>query len=215
MKLRTAFIALAAASVSLPALADVTLTLPSTAELILVNGKSAEGNDALTLKDGMNQVAFRYEGGYRDNGDYTLFSSNVMIIKFDGTNADYTLKLPNIKSEIEGSRFNKKPVITLLDENDKPAEFKQDRLIKNGIQFGRNFEAEIAAYNQTSKPAALAGAVAVTTLPAVVATTTPATNTAATVAPQQGENTAESMLNYWYSQADEATKARFKARISQ
>ncbi|MGF1834674.1 YccT family protein [Photobacterium sanguinicancri] len=214
MKLRTAFIVLAAASVSLPALADVTLTLPSTAELILVNGKSAEGNDTLTLKDGMNQVAFRYEGGYRENGDYTLFSSNVMIIKFDGTNADYTLKLPNIKSEIEGSRFNKKPVITLLDENDKPAEFKQDKLIKNGIQFGRNFEAEIAAYNQTSKPAALSGAVAVTTLPAVVATT-PTTNTAASVAPQQGENTAESMLNYWYSQADEATKARFKARISQ
>ncbi|MGF1692960.1 YccT family protein [Photobacterium kagoshimensis] len=214
MKLRTAFIALAAASVSLPALADVTLTLPSTAELVLVNGKSAGGNNTLTLKDGANQVAFRYEGGYRENGDYSLFSSNVMIIKFDAANADYTLKLPKITSEIEGNRFNKKPVINLTDASGKAANFEQGRLIKNGIQFGRDFEAEIAAYNQTSQPAALAGAVAVTTLPAVISPTTPAKNNAAPVV-QQGENTAENMLNYWYSQADEATKARFKARISQ
>lgn len=213
MKLRTAFIALAAASASLPALADVTLALPSTAELVLVNGKSAEGNDTLTLKDGTNQVAFRYEGGYRENGDYTLFSSNVMIIKFSGTNANYTLELPKISSEIEGNRFNKKPVINLTDANGKAAEFEQGRLIKNGIQFGRDFEAEMAAYNQTSQPAALAGAFAVTTLPAIVTPAAPTTSNTSPV--PQGENTAENMLNYWYSQADEATKARFKARISQ
>ncbi|OAN17654.1 hypothetical protein A3K86_01655 [Photobacterium jeanii] len=216
MKLRTACIALAAASLSLPALADVTVNLPTTASLVLVNGKSIDGTDTLSLKDGTNQIAFRYEGGYRENGDYTVYSSDVIIMKFDGNKANYTLKLPKINSEIEGNRFNKKPKIALVDASGNDVKFEQGKLIKHGIQFGRNYEAEMAAYNQTEQPAALIGAVAVTTLPATVTPAVTSTQPVAKTSPTpQGENVAENMLNYWYSQADEATKARFKARINQ
>ncbi|GAL08649.1 hypothetical protein JCM19237_136 [Photobacterium aphoticum] len=31
----------------------------------------------------------------------------------------------------------------------------------------------------------------------------------------QPRNVAENMLNYWYEQADEVTRARFKAKINQ
>ena len=61
MKLRTAIIALTACGLSFPTLADVNLELPKSAELVLVNGVDAEGNNALTLKDGKNQIAFRIE----------------------------------------------------------------------------------------------------------------------------------------------------------
>ncbi|PSW03709.1 YccT family protein [Photobacterium lipolyticum] len=209
MKLRTAILALTACGLSFPSLADMNIDLPDSAELILVNGVKAEGNDTLTLKNGQNQIAFRYDDGFRENGEYSLFRSDVVIMTFTGIDTHYSLTLPKLRSSLEGREFNRKPALTLTDKSGTPVTFEQGKLMKNGMQLGRDFEAEIAAYNQTSQPAAVAAI-------SLQATSQLATNINTNTANQaQGENVAENMLNYWYEQADEATRIRFKSRINQ
>ncbi|MGR5147160.1 DUF2057 family protein [Photobacterium alginatilyticum] len=213
MKFRTAILALAACGLSFSALANVTLELPYSAELVLVNGVETSGNDPLSLENGENQIAFRYQDSYRENGEHQMFKSDVVIMKFSGQDGTYQLKLPKLRTEQDAQRFNRSPAITLTDKQGKSVEIQQDKLIKHGLQFGRDFEKEIAQYNLTDKPAALKSAIATTTLPAILPASGSTQPTAE--ATQQGQNVAESMLNYWYSQADEATRERFKARINQ
>lgn len=108
----------------------------------------------------------------------------------------------------------------MVAANGEKITFEQDKLIKSGLQFGRDFEKEIAIYNQSGKAAAVATTAAVAAT-AAVPTTLPATAAPAATSPkppvdqQQTRNVAENMLNYWYEQADEATRARFKAKINQ
>ncbi|WP_064603165.1 YccT family protein [Photobacterium sp. J15] len=204
MKLRTAILALTACGLSFPSLADINLELPYSAELVLVNGVKKDGNEPLVLKNGENQIAFRYQDGYRENGEYQLFKSDVIIVKFNGQDANYRLEMPKLRNEMETFKFNNNPSIKLTDTNGQAINFEQDKLMKSGIQFGRDYEAEMVAYNLTDNAAAMKSA-AITTLPAKVDLD----------GKQQGENVAETMLNYWYEQADPATQARFKARINQ
>ncbi|ELR67685.1 hypothetical protein C942_01615 [Photobacterium marinum] len=204
MKLRTAILALTACGLSFPSLADINLELPYSAELVLVNGIKKDGNEPLVLKNGENQIAFRYQDGYRENGEYQLFKSDVIIVKFNGEDANYRLEMPKLRNEMETFKFNNNPSIKLTDNNGQTINFEQDKLMKSGIQFGRDYEAEMVAYNLTDNAAAMKSA-AITTLPAKVNLD----------GKQQGENVAETMLNYWYEQADPATQARFKARINQ
>ena len=214
MKFRTAILFLAACGLSLPTLADVRLELPNSAELVLVNGQNADGNEPLVLENGDNQIAFRYKDNYRENGEHQLFKSDVIILTFFGENTDYKLELPSLKSTQETQKFNKHPRFTLEDNQGNQVEFAQDKLIKHGLQFGRDFEAEIAVYNQTDNPAALKTAVAVTTLPEINPANMTSPQTNGKQQPQR-TNVAENMLNYWYQQADEATRERFKAQINQ
>ena len=70
--------------------------------------------------------------------------------------------------------------------------------MKNGIQFNRDLVAELAVYNQTSKPASLNQS-----KPIII----PAGS-------ESEGDVAGKMLDYWYSKADEKTRAQFKARIN-
>lgn len=214
MKFRTAILALAACGLSFPTLADIKLALPYSAELVLINGIEADGNDPVSLKNGENQIAFRYQDSYRENGEHQLFKSDVVIVKFSGQDSTYNLELPKLRNAQDAQKFNKSPSLTLTDEQGNPVDYAQDKLMKHGLQFGRNFEAEIATYNQTDKPAALKSAMAITTLPAITAAPTAKPAVDGKPLPQ-GKNVAENMLNYWYAQADEATRERFKAHINQ
>lgn len=207
MKFRTALIAITACGLSFPSLADVTLELPYQAELVLVNGVAKGGNDPLNLPDGVNQIAFTYKDSLRENGDDHLFKSDVIIVKFDATDTAVTLDLPKFRTSQDAKKFNKEPQFALVDNAGNKLAFKQDKLMKAGLQLGRNYEEEITAYNVSGNIAAIAPVVAVT-LPADI----PA---AAKPGDPQVRNVAENMLNYWYAQADEATRARFKAKINQ
>ncbi|UXI02474.1 DUF2057 domain-containing protein [Photobacterium sp. TY1-4] len=210
MKLHTALLALAACGLSTAALAEVKVELPYSSELVLVNGKEATGNETLTLHNGEHQIAFRYQDNYRENGDYKLYKSEVIIIKFAGQDTTYQLALPKLRTAREVSRFDNTPTLNLTDPQAQSVSFAQDKLVKHGMQFGRDYEKEIQAYNLTNAPAALAS-LAVTPAPQLVAAPT----TANTATPEKGQNVAENMLFYWYEQADAATRERFKAQINQ
>ncbi|MEJ2763760.1 DUF2057 domain-containing protein [Photobacterium sp. MCCC 1A19761] len=210
MKLHTALLALAACGLSTAALAEVKVELPYSSELVLVNGKKATGNETLTLQNGEHQIAFRYQDNYRANGEYKLYKSEVIIIKFSGQDTTYQLELPKLRTAQEVRRFDKSPTLNLTDPQAQSVSFAQDKLIKHGMQFGRDYEKEIQAYNLTNAPAALAS-LAVTPTPQLVAAPT----TASAATPAKGQNVAENMLFYWYEQADAATRERFRAQINQ
>ncbi|MCG9731875.1 DUF2057 domain-containing protein [Shewanella sp. Isolate13] len=203
------------------AFADVTLSMPSNSELVLVNGVDASGRDTLNLKNGINQVAFRYLGRYQQQGTQTQFQSDVIIIKFDQSDARLTLSMPRIRSGSAADKFNQSPQVSLEDQDNTPVSFELGMLIKKGLQLGRDYEAEMAAYNLSAQKASLniqptTTNVTATTATLAVATASPTADTPAnTTAKPEATNQVNvgQMLDFWYQQADEETRKAFKKRI--
>lgn len=206
MKFRTALLALMACGLSFPSLADVNLSLPYQAELVLVNGVEKEGNQPLVLPNGVNQIAFTYRDSLRENGDDFLYTSDVIIVKFTADDEKLHLQLPKLRTGMDGKNFNKTPQVTLVNDAGDTVAFKQDKLMKAGLQFGRDYEKEMVTYNASGKVAAVAP---------VVPVSAPIPGIPQAKDGTQPRNVAENMLNYWYEQADEVTRARFKAKINQ
>ncbi|MFB2653415.1 DUF2057 domain-containing protein [Shewanella seohaensis] len=215
-----------------PVSAEVLLQLPSDVELLTVNGQKPLSTSPVTLSDGLNQIAFRYNAQYRKQANSVRYQSDVLIIRFNETDQVLQLKLPSIDSAKAAKLFDESPSITLLDKHNQAISFDQDRLVKNGLQIGRNFEQEIFQYNQGQHPASItlavpqvSAAASAPTLPTATSapSTAIATSTAASTAaitqgaapdsPTQAE--ISHMLDYWYHLADDTTKAKFKAKINE
>lgn len=179
-------------------LADIHLTTPSQLKLQVVNGKNAKSESALIFENGKNQIAFRYEDRYRSSGEDIFFVSDIIIMTFEGNDQNYFITLPKLRTETQRENFNNKPAITLKDSHGKAVLFEQGKLMKNGMQFDRQLVAEMEAYNQTSKPASLNQPESII-IPA---------------GSQSEGDVAGKMLDYWYSKADQKTRAQFKARIN-
>ena len=194
------FISLALIStLSQQAFAAINLTVPSQVTLKVVNGEQAKQQNALILNDGKNQIAFQYEGNYREGGEVNYFTTDTLLITFEGNNQNYTMSLPKLRSKKQVEQFNAHPEVVLMDNNGDAVPFEQGKLMKNGIQFNRDLVAEAAAYNHTDNPASLRQ-------PATI------------IVPANGQtegDVAGQMLDYWYKKADEKTRTQFKARINQ
>ncbi|MGE6434407.1 DUF2057 domain-containing protein [Shewanella baltica] len=229
-----------------PATADVNLNLPKNAEVLTVNGKPAVKSGNLVLADGINQIAFRYAAQYRQQADSVHYLSDVLIVRFDASAQTLTLTLPAINSARDAKKFDESPKLTLSNTQDEAVSFISDKLIKNGIQLGRDFEHEILQYNLSNHPASLnltmntattqpndaiapvlasqpqirqTAVVTSTNLiaPAVVSSSAAAVNDKAqqtTPATTPSQTEISQMLDYWYKQANDNTKASFKAKIN-
>lgn len=218
-----------------PVCAEIILKLPSDVELLTVNGQKPLNTSPVTLSNGLNQIAFRYNAQYRKQANSVRYQSDVLIIRFNQTDQELHLKLPNIDSAKAAKQFDELPLLMLLDKHNQVIAFDQDRLVKNGLQIGRNFEQEIFQYNQGQHPASItfttqqslpqvSTTTSAPTLPATssatstIVTTTAVASTAAITqstapdSPTQAE--ISHMLDYWYQLADDVTKAKFKAKIN-
>ncbi|GGB55070.1 DUF2057 domain-containing protein [Shewanella inventionis] len=200
-----------------------TLLLPDNANTVLVNGVATEQQQValdINTPQGLQQIAFRYHARFRDQGSQHSFSSDVIILRFAASDQDYQLSLPSIRSQSNATQFNQQPQITLTNQAGQVIEFTQDKLMKSGLQIGRDFETEIAKYNAS-------GAIAAWNAASVALKPTATTNTNASaiaestaqelhktdaVVDQQEVN---NMLDYWYQKASPQTQAEFKARINQ
>jgi hypothetical protein len=138
-----------------PAMADVNLNLPKTAEVLTVNGKQPGNSSDLILADGTNQIAFRYAAQYRQQADSVHYLSDVLIVRFDESAQTLTLKLPAINSARDAKKFDESPKLILVNAQDESVSFAQDKLVKNGLQIGRDFEHEMLQYNLGEHPASL------------------------------------------------------------
>ncbi|WP_076415493.1 DUF2057 domain-containing protein [Shewanella sp. UCD-KL12] len=213
------------ATLTTPAIAQVSLTLPKTVEVLVVNGVVTEDQHELTLEDGNNQIVFKYNTSFRLQGQQKRFTSEAVILTFNSQDAALKLSLPRLRSESDADNFNKRPEMTLTDEADAEVQYKSDLLLKEGIQLGRDYDIEIAAYNTSSAPAVLPNLVEESShtpsvLPATALTASeksvPTKDTS--IAAQKNSVEKEQinvgqMLDFWYSQADEETRKAFKQRI--
>ncbi|MEZ9200612.1 DUF2057 family protein [Shewanella sp. 10N.286.54.B9] len=197
------------------AFANVEVTFPSNSELILVNGKENNSTDKLSLGNGENQLALRYIGRYQQQGSQTQFSSDVVIMTFSAENAQLTITLPRIRSNSAADAFNRNPNITLKDSTGVDIAFRQDKLIKDGMQLGRDYEKEIFDYNSSNQVAAL-GALAAPIATQVQPNLQQVENVAKQAnAPKQTDQiNVGQMLDFWYQQADEETRKAFKLKIN-
>lgn len=132
-----------------------TLTTPKGLEVLLINGEKPAAHSPLKLIDGEQQVVFRYSVNYRQQGQRIRFNSNVIIVKFNAIDQQYTIKLPKINSKQSAQQFNKKAQLSIVNALDESITFAHDTLQKTGFQIGRNIVQEMEVYNQSSQIAAM------------------------------------------------------------
>lgn len=203
---------LLAMSVSGLAVADVTLTVPSEIDLLVANGEKPSMTShglfatekTLTLPDGENQIAFRIERDFDKGTDSIKVESEVIIAKFNQSNQQLHFVLPSYRNATEAQEKIQQPQSewALMTQSDENVEVNQDTLIKKGMQIGRDYPQETLEYNRKGGAAAVA-----------VSYYSTAPNAPQLSAPVSA-STAEEMLHFWYSKADEQTKARFKAYVN-
>ncbi|MCY9872452.1 DUF2057 family protein [Vibrio barjaei] len=211
------------AGCSTMAVADVTIKIPDSVDLLSVNAGDPEtksngffsSGKTATLPDGVNQIVFRFEPLFDLNREERVtVPSKAIIARFDASNTELTLEVPSYQNERQAKKDIDSFQWSLVDANGNAIPVTQDKLIKDGMQIGRDYNREAEDYNRKGGVAAIAaaGAVAAVTLPA----TLPADPANAEIAVPGGaaDNTAEEMLIFWYNKADADTKARFKEYIS-
>ncbi len=205
--------------------AKVGITLPENTEPLLLNGKKIEKQE-LENSNGIQQLVFKFHDNYRQYGSQKRFSSEAIIVTFSAIDNQYQIKLPNINSAKAAQKFNSTPQVEIVDKQGKSLEYKIDKLIKKGLQLGRDYQQEIQQYNLNEGIAAVEQpfnhtAIPITpVLPVITpnvkqAIEKPTQNaTKAEIAPtSDSQINVGQMLDFWYQQADEATKEAFKKRI--
>ncbi|HDY7990630.1 TPA: DUF2057 domain-containing protein [Vibrio vulnificus] len=204
-----------AISISSLATAAVTLHVPDDVTLFVANGQKAKlsgslfaSSKTIELPNGENQIVFQYEPYFSQGNDRIGVESNVIIAKFSATDTDLNFELPKYRDHRVAEQEIKQMQWQLVDEQGAAVTKSEDKLVKSGMQIGRDYAREAADYNQTGGIAAIGTAVSVATIK-----TEPVADVETKV--KAGDNTAEEMLHFWYDKADEATKARFKAYINQ
>ncbi|MCG9595211.1 DUF2057 family protein [Vibrio sp. Isolate25] len=211
MKISTTLLAATALSLSAMAAAEVTITVPETVDVLVANDAKPElsggffsANKTLTLPNGENQILFRYQPYFTQGNDRIILESDPIIATFNTSDTELTFDMPKYRDHHEGEKKIKDVDWQLTTENGKPLAVTQDKLIKDGMQIGRNFQIELADYNRRGGVAAVsAAAIGATVQPVHL----PAQVTKEGV---KGDSTAEEMLHFWYNKADAETQARFK-----
>lgn len=190
---------------SATAAAKVSLEIPDSVEMLVVNGKKPETSgsifssvSSLELKDGEQQIVFRYHPYYSQGSERVGVEGDVVIAKFEADNQSLSFDLPKYRNAAEAEENIHTMQWSLRDEQGNTLNIEQDRLIKEGMQIGRDYKQEAFEYNLSGGDAAVGTAF---------------------IKGQSGtssanDTTAEEMLHFWYNKADAATKARFKAYVN-
>ncbi len=211
---------------SLSALANVELLADNNLDLLVINGQKAEVESSLfsatkkaTLPNGENQIVFRYTYAYARGKNYESIDTHVIVAKFNAADTKLKFSFPEFKTTREAEKHMNSLNWSLIDTHSNRAiKVTEDKLIKDGLQIGRNFVQETENYNISGGAAAImsererivAASIAEMSSTAISA---PTNNTA--VKAQANSNTAEEMLHFWYQKANAETKARFKAYVNQ
>lgn len=213
MKIKTTLLATVALGFSGFTTAAVTVDIPDTVQVLVANDAKPElsggffsATKTLTLPDGENQILFTYNPYFDQGKDRIILESDPIVGTFSAKEASLEFDLPKYRNEHDASQKIRNVEWSLKDKNGQSIAVKQDKLVKDGMQIGRNHQLELAEYNRKGGVAAISSsAVIPVTLPAKV----PAEGT------KVADNTAEEMLHFWYSKADAETQARFKQYINQ
>ncbi|EGQ8447649.1 MULTISPECIES: DUF2057 domain-containing protein [Vibrio] len=204
------------------AFADVTVSVPDNVSVLAANGEKAElsggffaSERTLTLPDGLNQVVFRFAPYFNQGNDRLSVESDVIVTRFDATNTELTLQMPEYRNLRDAEEKIKDLDWKLVDDSGNAIAVDQDKLLKPGMQIGRDYVREIEDYNQAGGAAAVAFAGAATMQPVTLPAKVPADMKQVRATAVKADSTAEEMLHFWYQKADAETKARFKKYVNQ
>ncbi|ELE6597988.1 TPA: DUF2057 domain-containing protein [Vibrio alginolyticus] len=204
------------------AFADVTVSVPDNVSVLAANGEKADlsggffaSERTLTLPDGLNQVVFRFAPYFNQGNDRLSVESDVIVTRFDATNAKLTLQMPEYRNLRDAEEKIKNLDWKLVDDSGNAIAVDQDKLLKPGMQIGRDYVREIEDYNQAGGAAAVAFAGAATMQPVTLPAKVPADMKQVRATAVKADSTAEEMLHFWYQKADAETKARFKKYVNQ
>ncbi len=217
--------------------AATTMLFPKTIQILAVNGKEiSHKRGSIQLPDGDNQLLVRLVADVGKNSDAEMEYSDLIILSFSATNSQLQLVAPKIKRTLDMRSFNRKTDLKLLTADGTPMPFAKDKLIKEGFQLGRDYEQELAAYNQSNAPAALTSiAAAVQDQQATVKPESNAPPSSSADTPRQIKQKApqaesspvnsrqpeadaamaKKMLRYWYEKADEKTRQDFLQNLKE
>ncbi len=209
--------------------AAVTLKLPKNIYILAANGKNLKSHNTADLPNGINQIVIQYQGepGAKLSSDGDVEYSDTFVVKFTAENQELEMIIPWIRTVGNLEEWNKTPDIGIETSAGDGIDIQVSRLQKTGLQVFRNYAQELAAFNHTSAPASLdhssSGAFSMNAdvsgnQPAPLAETKPVPPTAAGAhktaqQPAPQSNMVEDMLKYWYQQADEQTRQKFKTWI--
>jgi uncharacterized protein YccT (UPF0319 family) len=207
---------------SASAYAEVTINVPPTIDILVANGVKPQLSGGIfdsqkqfKLQDGLQQIVFRFEPYFAQGDDKIGVETDVDVLKFSAANTMLNFQLPKYRSPRDAEQHINNHQWSLTDPQGHAVNLIQDKIIKEGVQIGRNYYTETAIYNQSHKrasvpqfsPNILGGQ-------AIPAATTTIAQPARTFTPKASASTAENMLHYWYEQADEQTRMRFKQFIN-
>ncbi|WP_419533616.1 DUF2057 family protein [Endozoicomonas sp.] len=208
--------ALLVSSLAIPAIADNTLILPEKTKLLVLDGKDADkldGKRDLSLSNGRHQLVFQLKTLVREGGDTKMFTSSPYIMTFNlSGDQTYTIKAPKLKTARDTDRLSKSPKsqFSLSNEKGQVTPFEFSVLNKSGLLIGVDTVEDIQKFNLSDNPAAvreMAGTVYIATPQGVSYQV--AQQPSVMPAPATAQPMSESMLQYWYNQADETTRERF------
>lgn len=208
------------ASTSSISMAQVTIKTPDTVDILSVNAQEPEfesggffsSGKTTILPDGTNQIVFRFEPYFDVSRDERVsVPSKTIIARFDAKDVNLTLEVPKYLNERQAKKNIDSFTWTLKDENGQEIATQQDKLIKEGMQIGRNYSREAEDYNRKGGVAAIAAAGVVAATPVTLPAST---NDFSGAANASTDSTAEEMLMFWYNKADADTKARFKEYVN-
>ncbi len=209
--------------------AQTTLSYPKAVEILAINGKEVpKKRSSVQLPDGENQLLLRLVVNVGKRFDREMEYSETVIIKFSAAGAPLQLIVPKIKSAMDMRAFNRKINLTIVGAENTPIPFAKDTLIKSGFQLDRDYQQELADYNQTNGPAATALFAEQKDIEKSVTETPipyPSQPIARHAAPKDREEKAVTAVNvqqseperpmalqmllYWYKKADNKTRNEF------
>lgn len=208
-------------------LADVSLRLGDGVRVIAVNGDTAterlEAGDGheLRVADGKTQLVVEYSAEVRGAaGGEFLEISDTHVLLFEADETSLALKAPDIDSQHEMDDANRSRQWRLVDHRGRELEYAIDVLEKKGLQLGRNYGQEVAAFNKTDSPAAYSAAAEIAATEVRDADTVESANAVDQATAKIGgshsladQAMVERILKYWYQQASRMTRNNFKSWV--
>ncbi len=151
------------------AMAKVTITVPDTVELLAANSETPQmegsmfsSNKTIVLPNGDNQIVFKY-APYFDQGKKRItVESQAIIAKFNAKDAKLHFVFNKYNTLSQAQKNINNLQWNLVDQNDNKLVVEQDRLIKEGVQIGRDYPREAQDYNTKGGPAAIVTALTLT-----------------------------------------------------
>ncbi|MDW6001307.1 DUF2057 family protein [Vibrio mangrovi] len=210
--------------ISYTAVAETVLQIPDSVDILAINAKQPEmasglfPSDKETLKNGVNQIVFKYSPAFEIGEDIRHAYSPVIIAKFAASDTNLHFKLPSYRSLTQAREEIGHMKWTLVDDNGNNVVLAEDTLHKNGIQVGRDYAQEAQNYNAGSGIAAIHSDVApeaqnITTLqqPVKQHHSVPVATPSAKQAHADTPNVTQ--LKRWYQKATEQERKVFRKWI--